>query len=459
MHRNRVRSASRRALSAALVSLAALLAGPAAATAQETRTGEEDAGRAALLARADSIRAALDEIRPPGTQSTDWVDVAGFPLRVAAAPLDLVLVRLPAFLVGQVTLPQPPGFLARAYEELGEAGIYPTVRSSIGPRSAPAAGVLLRPVPGIRWESLYSFRGSQRHALRGRTFFAPDGTDSRPRFEAEIAWQRDAQAAFFGIGPDTPDRRTLYRREVGSLELDAHLPAMGALSLRVDAGLEDNLVDRPLNTDADAAARFDSLDATALYGLDGRQRYARFGTSGTLDFTRREAFRSSGFRLSAGIRLYRGVDDTPSNFHRLSFEAQGLIPLNDRQQLTLRGLTELARGGTGEIPFYHLSKLGGERTAIGYTDDRFADLDMISLTTEWRYEIWRDIHNSARIESFVHAGAGTVGRRLDEIEGDDWQPSYGFGLRFADRDGLLGLLFLGFSDESVQFGVAGEWSP
>lgn len=458
MYRSRIHSTHQSALTTALVSLAALLAGPTAATAQEG-SAEGDGEHTALLARADSIRAALVEVRPAGTQPTDWVDVAGFPLRVVAAPLDLLLVRLPAFVVGQVTLPRPPGFLTRAYGELGEAGIFPTVRSSIGPRSAPAAGVLLRPVPGIRWESLLSLRGSQRHALRGRTFFAGDGTSRQPRFEAEIAWQRDAQAAFFGVGPDTPDRRTLYRREVGSLDLDAYLPAMGPLRLRVDAGFEDNLIDRPLNTDADQAARFDSLEAAALYGLDDRQRYVRFGTAGTLDFTRQEAFRSSGFRLSAGIRLYRGVDDTPSNFHRLSFEAQGLIPLNERQQLTLRGLTELTRGGTGEIPFYHLSKLGGERTAIGYTDDRFTDLDMMSLTSEWRYEIWRDIHNSVRIESFVHAGAGTVGRRLDEIETDDWQPSYGFGLRFADREGLLGLVFLGVSDESVRFGVAGEWWP
>lgn len=411
------------------------------------------------MARADSIRAALDEVRPPGTQPTDWVDVAGFPLRVVGAPLDLLLVRFPAFVAGQLTLPRPPGFLVRAYRELGEAGIHPTVRSSIGPRSGLAAGVLIRPVSGVRWESVFSLRGSQRHALRGRLYF-DDGTAVHgPRFEAEVAWQRDAQAPFYGVGPDTPDRRALFRREVGSLQLDAHLPAMGAMQLHLDAGLEDNLVDRPLNVDPDEAARFDSLDASALFGLEGRQRYVRVGASGTLDFTRRDAFRASGVRLSAGARLFRGIDDTPSNFHVLSFEAQGLVPVNERQQITLRGLTELARGGTGEIPFYHLSTLGGERTAIGYTDDRFADLDMVSLSSEWRYEIWRDIHNSARIESFVHAGVGAVGRRLDEIEAGDWQPSYGFGFRFADREGLLGLVFLGFSDESLQLGVGGEWRP
>lgn len=441
-----------------LVGFFLCLANPGGAFAQASPDAPE-ADRAALLARADSIRSALREVRPPGTQPTDWVDVAGFPLRVVGAPLDLVLVRLPAFVAGQLTLPRPPGFLVRAYRELGEAGIHPTVRSSIGPRSGLAAGVLIRPTSGLRWESVYSLRGSQRHGLRGRLYFDDGDAIRAPRFEAEIAWQRDAQAPFYGVGSDTPDLRTLYRREVGSVALDAHLPAMGAMRLRLSARLEDNLIDRPLNTDADEAARFDSLNASAIFGLEGRQRYARFGASGTLDLTRRDAFRASGVRLSAGATLFRGIDDTPSDFHVLSFEAQGLVPLNDRQQITLRGLTELARGGSGEIPFYHLPTLGGERTAIGYTDARFAHLDMLSLSSEWRYEIWRDIHNSMRIESFVHAGVGGVGRRLDEIGGGDWQPSYGFGFRFADREGLLGLVFLGFSDESVQFGVGGEWRP
>ncbi len=458
VYRLRFHRASFGALTGAFFALL-VLACPRGALAQNESEEGVDAERAALLARADSIRAALSEARPSGSQPTDWVDVAGAPLRIVGAPLDLLLVRFPAFVAGQLTLPRPPGFLVRAYRELGEAGIYPTVRSSIGPRSGLAGGVLFRPVTGVRWESVFSLRGSQRHALRGRMYL--DGTDGERdgRLEAEIAWQRDAQAPFYGVGPDTPDLRTLYRREVGSLVLDARLPTMGPLELHLNAGLEDNRVDTPVSVDEDEAARFDSLEASSLFGLEGRQRYVRFGVSGALDLTRRGAFQASGVRLIAGARLFRGVDDTPSNFHVLSFEAQGMVPLNGRQLLALRGLTELARGGTGEIPFYHLPTLGGERTAIGYTDNRFADLDMVSLSSEWRYEIWRDIHNSARIESFVHVGIGTVGRRLVEIEADDWQPSYGFGFRFADRAGLLGLVFLGFSDESVQLGVGGEWRP
>ncbi|MFW6083774.1 MAG: hypothetical protein ACODAA_01005 [Gemmatimonadota bacterium] len=458
MHRTRNHPAFFRAPTSLLVGLLLFPASSGVALAQDAPAAVR-ADRDRLLARADSVRAALHDVRPPGAQPTDWVDVAGFPLRVVGAPLDLALVRFPAFVAGRLTLPRPPGFLVRAYRRLGEAGIHPTVRSSIGPRSGLAAGVLIRPLRGVRWESVVSLRGSQRHALRGRLYDHAADAGAEPWLEAEVAWRRDAQAPFYGTGPDTPDLRTLYRREVGSLLVDARLPTMGRLQVDLIAGLEDNHVDRPLNTDADETARFDSLDASTLFGLEDGQRYARFGVSGELDFTKREAFRASGARLSAGALLFRGIDGTSSNFHRMSFEAQGLVPINERQQLALRGLTELARGRSGEIPFYHLSTLGGERTAIGYTDGRFADLDMISLSSEWRYEVWRDIHNSVRLESFVHAGVGAVGRRVDEIETDDWQPSYGFGFRFADRRGLLGLAFLGFSDESFQVGVGGEWRP
>ncbi len=125
----------------------------------------------------------------------------------------------------------------------------------------------------------------------------------------------------------------------------------------------------------------------------------------------------------------------------------------------MRGHTELTRTKTGDVPFYHLASLGGRRSAIGFPVNRFADLDMVSVTAEWRFEIWRDIHNSSRIETFLHFGEGAVARRLDDIESPDWHESYGFGFRVATPEDLLGVLFLGFSDESFHVSVSGEWQP
>ncbi|MGB5527260.1 MAG: hypothetical protein WBN79_10400, partial [Gemmatimonadota bacterium] len=87
-------------------------------------------------AEAQAIRDTLR--RPPAQYSADWVDVVEFPLKIIGWPLDLVLVRLPAWLVGQITAPRPPSALMRAYRAMSEWGARPTIRSTIGPRSAAA---------------------------------------------------------------------------------------------------------------------------------------------------------------------------------------------------------------------------------------------------------------------------------------------------------------------------------
>ena len=55
---------------------------------------------AVTSAEAQAIRDTLQ--RPPAQHSADWVDVVEFPLKIIGWPLDLVLVRLPAWLVGVV---------------------------------------------------------------------------------------------------------------------------------------------------------------------------------------------------------------------------------------------------------------------------------------------------------------------------------------------------------------------
>jgi outer membrane protein assembly factor BamA len=139
--------------------------------------------------------------------------------------------------------------------------------------------------------------------------------------------------------------------------------------------------------------------------------------------------------------------------------AQGYLPINERQQLALRAVTRTSRSDGGEgIPFFHLSRLGGSRSAIGYSAGRFTDNDMLSLVAEWRYEVWRDIHDIVRSEFFLYFGEGTVQRRLDEISGGDWRASYGVGARMVMKERLLGVAFLGFSGEDVQVGIRGDWA-
>ncbi|MGI9038895.1 MAG: BamA/TamA family outer membrane protein [Gemmatimonadota bacterium] len=404
------------------------------------------------VARADSIRAAMADDRPPGDQPTDWVDVVGFPLKLVLLPVDLLLVRLPALAVGQLTVPKPPGFLVRGLKVLQEAGVQPAIRSSIGPSSGPAGAIMIDRWAPLRWESALSIRGSQRH--RAELTLEPGGSD----VALGGGWQRYAQIRFHGVGSRTSEEEALYRREVIDLTATAAVAVSPLLTVDLEAGYEDDLVREPIGA-ADDERLSSRFDPDSLFGATGRQRYARLGAGGTLDFTRIVDFQRRGARLLAHGTLFRGVDGTRSDFHKLSFEAHGLVPLNRRQLLALRGVTELTRGGSGQVPFYHLSALGGERNAIGFPDTRFTDLDLVAASAEWRYEIWRDIHNSLRVESFLHFAEGAVARRVDAIGSEDWHASYGFGFRAAGPEGLLGLVYAGFSEESVRVGFGGTWRP
>lgn len=418
--------------------LVALLPPPAAA--QE----------AAELARADSLRAALAGVRPPNRHPTDVADVAAVPFRVVAAPFHLVLVALPAWAIGEITLPRPPGIIVRTLRTLGDAGVHPGVSTSIGPRSGLAATLRFDALDPLQFEGAVSTRGSQRHRLAARTRAGRLGLD------AEARWQRDAQVGFYGVGPDTPDDRALYRRETMDIGLTGDF-RRAPLRLHAGFGYEDNRIREPIGGDEPSLSA--AFDVEELSGATGRQRYLRFGGGAELDLTRRTGFQDRGIRLRALATRYDGVNATESDFHKIRLEAHGLAPLNRRQLLALRSRTDLTRGGGDEIPFYHLAELGGEETAMGYPDTRFRDRDMVSLTAEWRYEIWRDIHNTMRVESFLFFGEGAVGPRLGAIAPEDWRASYGFGFRLARSEALLGLAFLGFSEESVRFGVSGEWVP
>lgn len=441
--RSRVRSVI--PVAALLVLFGALQ--PAGAGAQE---GDSEAS--AAIARADSIRAVMASERPPGDYSTDWVDVVGLPLKIIGFPIELILIRIPAFAVGVFTAPKPPAFLDRALRASNEAGVHPGLRTSIGPQSGVGAGILVDTFDPVYINTSFALRGSQRHQIG--ILFSGDGAF----VGAEFHWQRDAQAKFFGIGSGTPDDEVIYRREVVDIGATAGLHISPPLSIEAGVAFEDNFVREPLSL-GDETSLFEVFEPGELFGAGGRQRYIRIDAGTELDLTHQSGFQRRGVTFRAAGSVYRGVRDTESDFHRLAFTLQGHLPLNERQELALRAHTEFTRAGTGDVPFFHLASLGGKNSAIGFPSNRFTDLDMVFVTAEWRFEIWRDIHNASRIETFIHFGEGAVAHRLDDIASPDWHESFGFGFRAASTEEVLGVLFLGFSDESFHLNVSGEWQP
>lgn len=423
-----------------------ILVFPAAALSQE----EDEHGDSpdARIAVADSIRAGFD--RPPSRPATDWVDVVEFPLKVVAFPLNVALVKLPAWIAGQALLERKPSGIVRLYRSVENWGVRPVIRSSIGPRSAVAVeGQLFRYEPWYAHAAI-SRRGSQRYRA-GVLLAGP-----RASFTAQVRWQRDAQNVFYGIGPDTDPNRGLYSRDYWDVRGRGTATITRRLTIDGGVGYEDNSIGDPFWTSDESI--YDEFDTADLYGAEEPTRYVRVVGGTTLDLTRRREFQDTGtwFRVEGAV--FRGLSGTDSDFHTITGIAKGYLPLNRRQQFAVRAMTRFARtdGGAG-IPFFHLSTLGGTRTALGYSTSRFTDNDVVSLVAEWRYEVWRDIHDIARTEFFLYFGEGAVNERLQDVSASDWKTSYGVGTRMVLKQRLLGVGFLGFSSEGVQVGVRGTW--
>ncbi len=399
-------------------------------------------------AEAQAIRDTLR--RPPAQYSADWVDVVEFPLKIIGWPLDLVLVRLPAWLVGQLTAPRPPSGLMRAYRAMSEWGARPTIRSTIGPRSAAALELQFDRFYPFYVHAAVSRRLSQRYRtgllLNGRTTW----------LATEAKWQRDAQTPFYGIGAQTDaDDRAFYRRDWWDVAARTGLKLTPSLIFAGGLAYEHNQIGDPVAT---SQSIFNDFPTDSLYGANETTDYVRLELSGTLDLTRWNDFQQSGVTAGLAARSFFGLSDTDSDFRLLTGFLQTYVPINGQQLLALRVISDIARDDGGEgVPFYHLSTLGGSRSALGFPSSRFVDSDMLSFMSEYRFEVWRELHSRMRAETFLFFHYGAVGETIGQIEGRDWHPSYGLGIRLSRPTALMGLAYLGFSAEGMTAGIRGSW--
>jgi hypothetical protein len=390
---------------------------------------------------ADVIRASL--VRPPPKPPFDAVDALGLPFRIALFPIRLVgraNARLVAFTT-QAFRPREYGLL----ERLTDAGIRPEL-GSIGPRSGIAVGVRFDRWSPFFLETAYSIRRSQRH----RVGLELDRTGGG--LAVSYTFERRAQPHFWGVGPDTEeDDRVdyLWDRQIAAV--------VGRLGRRLwtftgGVAYEDNRVGRGFDDERPDIQELPGIDS--LYGVNQRTKYVAYNMTAVLDKTRRPGFQRRGYVLELAGALFRGADGTDSDFHRLRGVATGYVPANPRQALAVRGLMEINRsdGGRG-VPFTHLASFGDELGGRAYRDGRFRDLAMAAVMAEWRYEVWRELHERGRVESFLLLDAGAVEDRLLDIDVNDLRWSFGFGMRVVWSRRTRGIAALAFGEDGARLSV------
>lgn len=429
-----------RALVPALAVLAVLLAAaPSAGQEAAADSAPGDRTRAGKLARADSVREAMD--RPPRGHPFDALDAVALPFRVAAVPLDLLGDGL-ARTVVMATRPGPPPFYLVAYRDLRAWGLEPTV-TSLDSRSGPAAKLSLVRYEPFFVESAVSWRLSQLH----RTGFRLRG--ERSGAELAAAFQRRAEPHFFGLGPDAPEaQRSDYRWDRYDVSVAGFVRALPWLRLAGEAGWEENQVAPGLDGSVtDLQARF---DPAGLFGAGEVTEFLRLAVAAGADGVRWEGFQQRGIRLRVRSAFYDGEGGTEAKFWRLRLEGEGYLPVDGRRQLAFFGRLERNRPvAEPGVPFTHMAAMGDRIGSRGYESDRFRDRDLAALAAEWRYEVWREISDRMRVEAFVFAGRATVSPDLLGGGRTGWRSSFGAGLRLKEQGALLGEAFAAFSREEA----------
>lgn len=117
----------------------------------------------------------------------------------------------------------------------------------------------------------------------------------------------------------------------------------------------------------------------------------------------------------------------------------------------------------GEVPFWELAELGGQDTLRGFFPHRFAGTARVLLNGELRaklfeFDFFRLWH--VKIDGVAFGDGGRVFIDKDELQDefnfdadiferifDDFQYSYGGGLRFALSEAIVARVDVGFSDE------------
>jgi outer membrane protein assembly factor BamA len=329
-------------------------------------------------------------------------------------------------------------------DNLAEAGFKPRF-GSIGPRSGIAAGLLFERWSPLFLETAISIRGSQRH-IGGLAI-----DRGNYLLSASYMFQRDAEPHFWGNGLNSNENEFVaYRRDRQEISLAGTL-RRSSVTLSAGAGYQDNSVRR--SYDNDELEIVDLPDSIKPYGVDERTKYVLFDLNAGFDRSRFTGFSRTGYYLEVGSALFLGTDGTDSDFWRVNGQFTGFVPVNPRQALALRGIAEYNQGYGQGVPFTHLAVMGDLRGGRAYRQNRFSDLAMLAVMSEWRYEVWRELHERGRAETFFLADAGTVSNSFRNMSLKQLRWSFGLGLRLVFESEVRWLAWLAFGRDGAEFSV------
>ncbi len=201
---------------------------------------------------------------------------------------------------------------------------------------------------------------------------------------------------------------------------------------------------------SDPTSKFFSKET--LPGLEEKVKLIRLKFGAQHDSKNRPGNPSEGIEARATAGIYWQIGDDKFGFWEGSFDFRYFRNLFYDRVLMLRIAGEMTEPvSSREIPFYYLSELGRSRTIRGFERGRFRERDMVLGSLEYRYPIWL-----RGIDALLFIDAGKVTPDIfNDISMNDFNVSYGTGIRIWSPEGLVSKLEIGWSDDGmrIHFGL------
>ena len=265
-------------------------------------------------------------------------------------------------------------------------------------------------------------------------------------FSARALYDRSATPRFFGIGNDTTlSERTNYTQEQGYAD--------AVIARNFTSQLQASFEMRPRAVTIEPGVLEQSIPP-AFLGSENEwlNRVA-------LSYDTRDS--PIAPTQGTALTLFAGGSDrqflSSISYAKLGIDARQLVPLTDR--FTLAGHVALQyMPGSGSVPFWALSRLGGDRSEIGerqplrgFGEGRFIDRNLSSGTLELRSGIVDlDLFSQEiSVQAAPFIDAGRVFHSIGQNPVSGLHPAGGIGLRAIARPFIVGYVDVGYGAEGV----------
>jgi hypothetical protein len=267
-------------------------------------------------------------------------------------------------------------------------------------------------------------------------------------WHARVGWMDATQVAFYGLGIDSPDRRTNFRLKQGYVGGNVDLRPVrwvvfGAGATYEDFQLEEGLGRQP-------SIETVHTPATAP-GLGVSPKYVHSTASAGIDWRPAAGYARRGGLYQVSYHKYDDRDSIYS-FDRIDAEIVQHLPiLRENWALSFHGLVQSMTNDDDLVPFFLLPSLGSGSSLRGYGAWRFRDRHSLLLTGEFRWT-----PSKTAVDMAIFYDTGKVTRRRSDLNLDGLKSDVGFGIRFHGPFSTPLRIELAHGDEGPHLVVTGN---